>query len=1721
MQKTKKALSVLLSILMVLTVIPMAFVPAFAEDDPPASEPVWSYDETTDTLTITGSGAIPAGTIDLNDADEDFILNYVNSYPHPEYMRAKHIVIGEGVTSIGSAAFFFFNAETVSLPSTLESIGDYAFGYCIRLEEINFPASLRSIGMYAFGLCPYLRVIDLNEGLVTLGAGAFMSCFPTEIHIPSTLELGQETNLANYFMTEYLIDLYNNNLTAVMNTELYNFDSPETANRYVLRNALGYEMEMLYYMNYPGDDEPDEAAMLEIYAQLADRINEKLGTDYTVESVEDVEAMVDDIFNGDIEYTYGIPAYFTVYCAENSAQHTACGEMGYRHKVNGSDDFCMNEAVFSGDVNGLTWVIDPDTRTLTFGGSGTLAVAAPAPWKPMASYFDKVDFTADCTVTVIDFAYETNPFTGCVIDLITLPASLRSLGYDAFANMRNNVGAFAVADGNTVYYAEDGALYRYLTNEDRANLAAEDANPGPADLVLMGVPRNAQSITLSSRTAVLANQSVYYTRYLTSLTVPDSVVSIEEYAVSNNNRLTSVALGSGVKLLNANSIDNGYNDTAITVSDANPNIKAGERCILSKDGSRIVMMFNEREIETYTVGEEITSIDPNAFIDAYALKSFYVLNPTIQNLVGCGLRRSCTVYGYEGSTAQSWAAEWGYRFVVIEEKEITGVQITKQPTITLYTVNDTLNLDGLELTVTFADGTTGVRTDGYTDVSYDFTTAGEKTVSLSYAGFTVSFTVTVSDTAPEYEIALGETLPLLLLKSEDYDYDCKAIVKYVCEQTGFHYPALCYDMPMGYKSIEIYDENMEKVASSSTVSDGAFEFVAGNTYYIECKIYNERVDENRAATLTLYAEHDHTADTYQKVYSQPTCTTVGWLVTYCSVCDKFITQETIERTPHTLNANGYCTGCGKLFAFNIASGEVFTASLKEYSGDDRIIGTYVAEETKTVTVTITMNSNYGAPTVRHNGETVCYGVEDYENRTFTFTFAAAAGETYEIVIAPAYENDTMVVAVDHEHDFTQIGYTAPTCYSYGLEVLRCESCGVTFNKRIERTNHTPDGEYEEIYQEPSCITKTNGYRYLRCAVCGETYYDGLYWQHTDDNRDGVCDVCGDPVGAWLALNEPYSFTASGQQYHLFPFIAPADGEYEFVMRCGDVLGGGYSIATKDMGDSYMGGDWVNSGTIRVTLKAGEIRRFCAGCYDLTDYTVVVNDIHQVADGEETPATCTEDGHINGVCLICGQEINETLPATGHKDENFDGLCDNCGERLTETLELNVPYELHATEYESYDFLFTAPADGDYLFSATDDTAYPYGIVVLLDPAAANFSPYTSFIFEQSPKQFSMTAGQTVKVRLSDYVTANAVITVADVHQLTAVPAAAASCTEPGNTAYWTCAICGKCFSDENGENEISADSAVIPAFHSLEAHSANDATCVSDGNIAYWYCTECGKYWSDQALTNEIGYEDTILPGGHVMVEHPGAQATCTENGNLPYYECTRCGKFFIDGDGNEEIVDHSEVILPAHHNLVKVNAKNASCTENGNVEYWKCGVCGDYFADENAQTKIADKNSVILPAHHTLTRTAGKAATCKEAGNIEYWTCSVCGNKYSDANGANPVTDVTLPKLTTHTWNAGVETVPATCTAVGKKTYTCTVCGATKSEDIPKAAHRDNNGDGLCDYGCGTVMGGQTEQPTEPSQPSGGDKCPLCGETHTGFFGKIVGFFHRIAYFFQNLFRR
>lgn len=137
-------------------------------------------------------------------------------------------------------------------------------------------------------------------------------------------------------------------------------------------------------------------------------------------------------------------------------------------------------------------------------------------------------------------------------------------------------------------------------------------------------------------------------------------------------------------------------------------------------------------------------------------------------------------------------------------------------------------------------------------------------------------------------------------------------------------------------------------------------------------------------------------------------------------------------------------------------------------------------------------------------------------------------------------------------------------------------------------------------------------------------------------------------------------------------------------------------------------------------------------------------------------------------------------------------------------------------------------------------------------------------------------------------------------------------------------------------------------------------------------------------------------------------------------------------------------------HHLFHHVAKAATCTEAGNIEYWECvdEGCGKYFSDSEATNEITDRNSVKIAAKgHTYVTDAAVAATCIRSGLTEGKHCSVC-HKVTTPQTVTPATG-------RHTWDAGKVTTPATCTATGIKTFTCIVCKvATKMEAIPKTAH-------------------------------------------------------------------
>ena len=107
-------------------------------------------------------------------------------------------------------------------------------------------------------------------------------------------------------------------------------------------------------------------------------------------------------------------------------------------------------------------------------------------------------------------------------------------------------------------------------------------------------------------------------------------------------------------------------------------------------------------------------------------------------------------------------------------------------------------------------------------------------------------------------------------------------------------------------------------------------------------------------------------------------------------------------------------------------------------------------------------------------------------------------------------------------------------------------------------------------------------------------------------------------------------------------------------------------------------------------------------------------------------------------------------------------------------------------------------------------------------------------------------------------------------------------------------------------------------------------------------------------------------------------------------------------------------------HDLSHHDAAAHTCTADGTVEYWDCSVCGKKFSDANGTAEITNISDPNDPARHSLVKTDEKAPTCTDNGNRAYWTCTECKNIFSDDAGLNQTTlaDVTV-FATGHSWSS------------------------------------------------------------------------------------------------------
>ena len=159
-----------------------------------------------DTLTISGTGAM---------------ADYDRMTPAPwnsAYEDIKTIVISEGITRIGSAAFWdLYNVETVTIADTVETIGDHAFQWCSALSTVNFGNGIKEIGDYTFAGCIALSTVNFGSGIKEIGDFAFDGCKIASFTIPETLEkIGDSIFLGNSELTYIDIGKFNLNVESVL-----------------------------------------------------------------------------------------------------------------------------------------------------------------------------------------------------------------------------------------------------------------------------------------------------------------------------------------------------------------------------------------------------------------------------------------------------------------------------------------------------------------------------------------------------------------------------------------------------------------------------------------------------------------------------------------------------------------------------------------------------------------------------------------------------------------------------------------------------------------------------------------------------------------------------------------------------------------------------------------------------------------------------------------------------------------------------------------------------------------------------------------------------------------------------------------------------------------------------------------------------------------------------------------------------------------------------------------------------------------------------------------------------------------------------------------------------------------------------------------------------------------------------------------------------------------
>ena len=404
----------------------------------------------------------------------------------------QEVIMEDGVEKIGTYAFWGCNnLTTVKMSNTVTEIDDQAFYNCSKLKNINLSSSLTKINGYVFSGCQSLDNIILPEGLNSLGIGLFDRCISLKkINIPSSLKTISSGAFQN---CSSLV-----NIQVDSGNVYFTFDNGKLYNK---------DKDYLYFITKNSID-----------------VNAKEIT---------IEEGIKNISNGALNFytnakTLNLPSTFQ--------------SISYNIIPENIKEINISEGNLKYSSDGVN-VYDDSTSTLVVSVTKEKSTTVRNGTKIIGNYaFGRSTNLESVTLNNDLEKIDSQAFWSTKLKNVYIPASVTYIDPIAFYGL--NMESFVIDPANKNYTSDDKFVYNKNKTEIITYYKAESSVEIPSCVEKIGdgafhAKQMIKKITIPNTVKKIGNSFNYCTS-LTSITIPNSVETINSVCFNFCNNLTSI-----------------------------------------------------------------------------------------------------------------------------------------------------------------------------------------------------------------------------------------------------------------------------------------------------------------------------------------------------------------------------------------------------------------------------------------------------------------------------------------------------------------------------------------------------------------------------------------------------------------------------------------------------------------------------------------------------------------------------------------------------------------------------------------------------------------------------------------------------------------------------------------------------------------------------------------------------------------------------------------------------------------------------------------------------------------------------------------------------------------------------------------------------------------------------------------------------------------------------